>query len=34
MPFISPSEAKNTYFMSGKATNKNTLFLASQDEMN
>ena len=37
MPFISLSEAKNIYFMSGKAINEMyifSLFLASRDEIN
>ena len=35
MPFISSSEAKNAYFMSGKATNEIFLhFLTSGDEIN
>ena len=31
MPFISSSEAKNAYFMSGEATNEIYNFLASRD---
>ena len=31
MPFISSSEAKNAYFMSGKATNE--IYIFSLDEM-
>ena len=34
MPFISSSEAKNAYFMSGEATNEIFIFLASRDEIN
>ena len=35
MPFISSSEAKNAYFMSGEATNEIFfIFFASRDEIN
>ena len=34
MPFISSSEAKNAYFMSGEETNKILHFLASRYEIN
>ena len=34
MTFITSSEAKNAYFMSGEATNEIYIFLASRDEIN
>ena len=34
MPFISSSEAKNAYFMSGEATVEIYIFFASRDEIN
>ena len=34
MPFISSSEAKNAYFMSGKAMNEIYNFYTSLDEIN
>ena len=34
MPFISSSEAKSAYFMSGKAMNEIYNFFASRDEIN